>query len=158
MILPTIWNILNNKISKFRFQEINSTIYFYYTYLKENVFIIPEYQRNFVWSLEQQENLIRSIFYWISIPPLILNINEDTWEWTVIDWQQRLTTLKKFLNNELEVDWYIFDDLSNVEKRNFLNNKLGYLETNFKTLEEEKWYYYLFNTSWTLHTKEDLNI
>ena len=117
--------------------------------------IIPEYQRWYVWDMEQQKNLIRSLFFWITIPPLILNIDENNWNWIVIDWQQRLTTIIRFFNNELEVDWIRFSDLTDVQRRFFLSKKLSYLETKFNTIEEEKFYYKLFNTAWTSHQLSD---
>jgi len=158
MNLPNIQDILNWKVKTFKSQDYASILQFIYTYSKENAFVIPEYQRWYVWTKQQQEDLIRSLFYWITIPPLILNIDEDNWTWTVIDWQQRITTLIKFFNDELVVDWIKFSSLNDVERRIFLTNKLSYLETRFKTIEEEIFYYKLFNSSWTQHLESDLNI
>jgi len=61
-----------------------------------------------------------------------------------------------FFSDELIVDDIKFSDLSQIQRRRFLNKVLPYIETNFSNLQEEKDFYILLNTSGTLHTKEDL--
>jgi len=156
-ILPNIKDILNWKKSEFRWSTYNTTIWFWYTYYKESDAItIPEYQRDYIWSQEQKENFIRSLFYWVSIPPLILNKAKNWLDWIIVDWSQRFRTLKLFFENKLIVDGVSFDSLEVVQRRRFLNKTLSYIETNFSTEQEEKEFYRLLNTSGTQHTKEEI--
>lgn len=63
---------------------------------------IPEIQReDTVWSLEQKQLLIDSIYNDYDIPKLYLRIPEDNPAvWWLIDGQQRLTAIKEFLDNK----------------------------------------------------------
>lgn len=66
-------------------------------------------QRGFVWTLEQKQELIWSIFYGRNIPPLsFVNTFYDCWE--VIDGKQRLSTYIEFYQNkfQLEVDGTLY--------------------------------------------------
>jgi len=86
-LLPNLKDLIEQKASEFRGNSFNTTVNFWFTYYQEkDAITIPEYQRDYVWSKEQQENLIRSLFFWISIPPLILNKNPLTQNWTIVDW------------------------------------------------------------------------
>ena len=63
----------------------------------------PPYQRKIVWKKLQQQQLIDSIFNGYYIPNLVLrNINFDGNKimWEVIDGQQRITAVQKFIENE----------------------------------------------------------
>lgn len=58
--------------------------------------ISPVYQRMFRWDMEQQSALIESILLQIPIPPIYVYQSEDG-KWNLIDGQQRLTTIFKFM-------------------------------------------------------------
>lgn len=80
----------------------------------------PDFQRNFVWNPDRQSLLIESILMGLPLPPLYLSQYDDG-SLTVVDGQQRLSAIRKFLRNELR--------LSGLE----------YLkECNHKTYEEVK--------------------
>jgi hypothetical protein len=70
-------------------------------YLKTNI-RIPEVQREpKIWTLEQKQNLIDSLYNDFDIPKIYLREKEGEPNiWWLIDGQQRLTTIKEFLNNE----------------------------------------------------------
>ncbi|MGL5665312.1 MAG: DUF262 domain-containing protein, partial [Shewanella sp.] len=64
----------------------------------------PSYQRHSVWSSEQQSLLVDSIIKNIPIPPIFLREHIDkqgktTFE--VIDGKQRLTSIFRFIDNEI---------------------------------------------------------
>lgn len=160
--LPNLNDIFNKNVEKFNGQPWLYDMYFYFKRLQDWELIIPVYQRSDVWSLEQKQNLIRSLYYGITIPPIILNEREtnnyeDPWHLYIIDWSQRIRTLQQFFNSELEVDWFIWNEMHDAFKTKFLHIPLQSIRTNFKTEDEEKFYYYLFNTSWTHHTQNDIN-
>lgn len=58
--------------------------------------ISPIYQRLFRWDIDQQSALIESILLDIPIPPIYVFQDEDG-KWSLIDGQQRLSTIFKFM-------------------------------------------------------------
>ena len=58
--------------------------------------ISPIYQRMFRWDITQQSALIESILLNIPIPPIYVYQNEKG-KWNLIDGQQRLSTIFKFM-------------------------------------------------------------
>ena len=58
--------------------------------------INPIYQRLFRWDIEQQSALIESILLQIPIPPIYV-FQDETGKWSLIDGQQRLSTIFKFM-------------------------------------------------------------
>ena len=63
---------------------------------------IPDFQRNFKWSIKKQSLLIESILLNIPLPVIYLD-NNDYYRWQVIDGVQRLTTLKNFFENKFKL-------------------------------------------------------
>lgn len=59
----------------------------------------PEFQRSFVWSLEKQSRLIESCLMRIPLPVLYVAEGKDG-RIIVVDGLQRLTTFKRYLDNE----------------------------------------------------------
>lgn len=87
--------------------------------LKENgeqsnkMFVIPEYQRNSIWTPADKALFIESILLGLPIPFLFFyERNDGTVE--IVDGVQRITTLNSFINNELV--------LSKLQKLSLLNN------------------------------------
>lgn len=65
-------------------------------YLDGDLNINPIYQRMFRWDINQQSALIESILLSIPIPPIYVYQN-DAGKWNLIDGQQRLSTIFKFM-------------------------------------------------------------
>ncbi|MFP3454440.1 DUF262 domain-containing protein, partial [Bacillus sp. SIMBA_154] len=61
-----------------------------------HIFVPPEYQRQFVWGLERQSQLIESAFLGIPIQSLFMATNPDS-TWEVVDGVQRIGTLAHFV-------------------------------------------------------------
>lgn len=89
----------------------------------------PKYQRYFVWKELQQSKFIESILLGIPVPTIFISENQNS-TFEVVDGQQRLTTIKKFWNNELklkglstltEFNGVIFSELDETTK-NLLEN------------------------------------
>ena len=59
----------------------------------------PSFQRNYVWSDEFASRLIESILLNVPIPPCYLSQNDD-FELDVIDGQQRLYSIYRFVDNQ----------------------------------------------------------
>lgn len=64
--------------------------------------INPEYQRGEVWKQKQKIELIESIESRYSIGILVLFVNSDS-EYEILDGQQRLLTIKKYLEDKLDL-------------------------------------------------------
>lgn len=66
---------------------------------REHIRLSPEFQRNFVWSEQQQSRLIESILLRVPLPAFYLDAsNEDQWQ--VVDGFQRLTTIYRFCKQQ----------------------------------------------------------
>jgi hypothetical protein len=109
---------------------------------KKKIFINYDYQRGDVWTNTQQIELIRSIFNSYSIGVLVLYINDND-QFEILDGQQRLLTIKKYLNDKLNLDRSdikLYSDLNDQDKM-FLNAySVGYLKLkshNPETKEED---------------------
>ncbi len=109
---------------------------------EKKIFINYDYQRGDIWTNNQQSELISSINNSYSIGVLVLYIN-DNGQFEILDGQQRLLTIKKYLNNKLNLDRsdiIPYSELSEDDKM-FLNAySVGYLKLkshNPETKEED---------------------
>lgn len=103
----------------------------------------PDYQRKSVWSDEQQGLLIDSILKNIPIPPIFLRENIDKLgktSYEVIDGKQRLTSIFRYIDNEIAT---IDDDNDPLHNDELAGVKLSDLEADDKldTVLEEFWRY-----------------
>lgn len=103
----------------------------------------PEYQRKSVWSDEQQSLLIDSILKNIPIPPIFLREHIDKQGKTsfeVIDGKQRLSSIFRFIDNEIAT---IDDDNDPLYQSELAGLKFNDLEQNqeFESILEEFWRY-----------------
>lgn len=63
-----------------------------------DIYVPPEYQRQFIWEPDRQSTLIESAFLGIPIPSLFMATNENA-TWEVVDGVQRLCSLAHFAGN-----------------------------------------------------------
>ncbi|MBZ4374610.1 DUF262 domain-containing protein [Corallococcus sp. AS-1-6] len=62
----------------------------------DNIKIPPEYQRQFLWDVNRQSQLIESLFLGIPVPSLFMATNNDS-TWEIVDGVQRLGTVAHFV-------------------------------------------------------------
>ena len=74
----------------------------------------PDYQRQFIWDHKRQCRLIESLMLKIPIPTFYLAENEEG-TYHVVDGLQRLSSIKKFLDNQLKLKYLEY--LSDQENR-----------------------------------------
>ena len=100
--------------------------------LKDNSIHIPEFQRRYVWSDSQASRLIESLIIQCPIPVVYLNQEKDE-RMSVIDGNQRLTSINRYLNNEFplkgltaypELENNRFFELDGRFQRHILNRTL----------------------------------
>jgi hypothetical protein len=81
--------------------------------------ISPKYQRRERWNVDKESELIESFLLNIPVPPIYL-AEDEYGIYSVIDGKQRITSINKFLNNNLklknlakfsELEGYTFSDL-----------------------------------------------
>ena len=101
-------------------------------YLKQGHISIPVFQRGYVWSKTQASRLIESLIINCPIPVIYLCQNSDE-TLSVIDGNQRVNSIKLFLNDEFdlkglsaypELDGLFFSDLDPRFQRHILNRTL----------------------------------
>lgn len=95
--------------------------------------IVPEYQRNYVWSDEMKSKFIESILMRIPMPPLFAFELDDEGNLELIDGVQRLTTIKEFIDEKLvlgkldvldKLNGFSYSDLGTTRMRKFNNLSL----------------------------------
>lgn len=70
--------------------------------LKNSSIYIPDFQRKYVWSDIQASKLIESLIIQCPIPVIYLNQEKDE-TYSVIDGNQRVTSLKRYLSDEFQL-------------------------------------------------------
>ncbi|WP_034340722.1 DUF262 domain-containing protein [Deinococcus misasensis] len=80
---------------------------------------LPHFQRAFVWTQEQQVCFMESCWLELDIGRFVITESPDADEYDnlIIDGQQRLTTLQRYLNNEFPVYGLLWKELTRNEKR-----------------------------------------
>nr|WP_294860503.1 DUF262 domain-containing protein [uncultured Fluviicola sp.] len=88
----------------------------------------PEFQREFVWTPIHMENFIRTILEGYPFPEIYISqkgidLSTLTTQNVVVDGQQRLTTIQRYIegNHNFEKDIPKFKDLSEQDQKDFLN-------------------------------------
>ncbi len=68
----------------------------------EKDFIIPNFQRQFVWKIDEASKFIESLLLGLPVPSIFLSKDKFSQHLIVIDGQQRLKTLEYFYRGEFE--------------------------------------------------------
>ena len=90
---------------------------------------VPDYQREYVWSKKQQERYIESLSKNMPIFGPVINIDTRTGIQWIMDGQNRIVTIYRFLNDEIKYKGISFSELPDNEKRRVKNMKMSYTET-----------------------------
>lgn len=68
----------------------------------DEIVLSPSFQRKYVWTTKGASKFIESLLMNIPIPTIFVSMNKNG-IWDVVDGQQRLTAIKQFYNNELQL-------------------------------------------------------
>lgn len=97
---------------------------------------IPDHQRDFVWSKNQQQRLIQSIRRNKPIPSILLRLlDEDDERVSLEDGQQRLTTIRKFVDGEFASEGFLFSELPLSEQTRMLDYDV--VTTSYRGTDED---------------------
>lgn len=101
-------------------------------YLTNGHIVVPQFQRGYVWNRAQASRLIESLIINCPIPVVFLSQNNDE-SLAVIDGNQRLNSIKLFLENGFELrgltaypdlEGYKYEDLDPRFQRHILNRTI----------------------------------
>lgn len=89
-------NLLNTKIMyKSKAMDIETVL----NNLRRGDYVLPKYQRKFVWDKSDVSNLILSLIKNIPVPPIYLYYNNIDGKYVILDGQQRITSLFMYYKN-----------------------------------------------------------
>lgn len=128
----------------------------------DDTYIIPEYQRDLVWSLKQKQDLIVSTLIDNPIGDFIFKETKSnmagTFHYSVIDGQQRINALREFVTNQYALeDGRYFSDLLYWDQRRIFERRVMYYTVPNPSLEDEIDIYLGRNRGGTAHTKEEID-
>lgn len=97
------------------FNESRSCADLFRLYVKNQLDITPDFQRQIVWSNRDQTTFVDSLIKQLPIPSLCISLDAKTQNRVIIDGLQRMATIIKFLNY-VKNDWKLFP-CEDVDKR-----------------------------------------
>jgi uncharacterized protein with ParB-like and HNH nuclease domain len=68
--------------------------------VNDGVWYVPNFQRNFVWTLRDASRFIESLLIGLPVPGIFLFKEVETGRFSIIDGQQRCVTLDRFINGK----------------------------------------------------------
>lgn len=89
--------------------------------------IVPDFQRRYVWNINQASRLVESFLLGLPVPGIFLAKEKDTGNLLVLDGQQRLVTCKAFREEMFPITNRVFS-LKNVNEK-WVGKKYSELDT-----------------------------
>lgn len=111
---------------------------------EDSMVFVPEHQREYVWPPVKQRRLIESVFKGYPIPSIMVT-EDDRNRYSLNDGQQRLETFWRYYTGAFAVDGKRFEELTEDEKRTFLEYKVPIVDTTGATRDQEMEIYDLLN-------------
>lgn len=122
----------------------------------------PEYQRGYVWELEDKIALIDSIFNNVEIGKFaFIELNSKEWisrklQYEILDGKQRLSTLCEFYEGKFEYKGYKFHELSHKDRYHFTDYSVSIAELGEATEKQVIEYFIKLNSHGKVMDKEHL--
>ena len=123
----------------------------------------PEYQREFVWNLEDKVSLIDSIFHNVDIGKFtFIYYESEQWQETgfgyeVVDGKQRLRAILDFYEDRFTYKGKLFSELTHRDKNHFRDYPIIEAELHNLTREQILRYFIMLNTSGRIMAKEQID-
>lgn len=91
---------------------------------EKGLITIPKFQREYVWNDDQASLYIQSLLYQLPTPGIVLATNNlgSLFSGVLIDGLQRLTSLKRYCNDELQLTNVVDAEILNASKEDILTN------------------------------------
>lgn len=113
---------------------------------------MPDFQRKYIWKADQQCLFIESILLNFPLPPLYINKDKDG-NYIVVDGRQRITTLRRFLKDEFQLEG--LKAIPSVNGKKF--SDLVALNSEYQTkIEDKKLLVYIIQPSVPLEMVYDI--
>lgn len=111
---------------------------------EDSMVFVPEHQRDFVWPHAKQVKLIESVFRGFPIPSIMVT-EDDRNRYSINDGQQRMETYWRYYTNQFAVGGKKFEELTDDEKKVFLDYTIPIVDTTGATRDQEMEIYDLLN-------------
>lgn len=116
----------------------------------------PEYQRNYVWDMDDKIALLDSIFAGLDIGKFVFVTKEDgTHGYEILDGKQRLSTLLEFYENRWAYNGKYYNDLSAKDQNTIRNHLVSVADVNAEKQDVLK-YFLALNQHGRSMTREEL--
>ncbi|MDD2383133.1 MAG: DUF262 domain-containing protein [Sulfurospirillaceae bacterium] len=132
---------------------------------QKRLILAPFFQRNFVWRDSHQIDFIKTILLEYPFPQIFiakgdLDIDNMINTSSIVDGQQRMTTIYRFCNDKFQVDGKFFSQLDNSTKEKFLKYQVPIIDLQIKHDDPEiqEIFKRLNRTFYSLSTIEKLSI
>ena len=116
---------------------------------------VPDHQREYVWPPAKQRLLIESVFKGYPIPSIMVT-EDDKNRYSLNDGQQRMETFWRYYTGAFAIGGRRFEELTEDEKRIFLEYKVPIVDTTGATRDQEMEIYDLLNQGVALSHGEKL--
>lgn len=131
-------------------------------------YYLAPFQRPAVWSEEQSQRLVESVFLGIAIGSFVVsaegNVDKSTGKFDhtadwIIDGQQRLRALTRYIKDDLEIfvgtpSQHRWSDLDRRQQRQFLNTSVGFIRLEKASEDSLRELYDRLNFGGTAHTED----
>jgi Protein of unknown function DUF262. len=119
----------------------------------------PDYQRDFVWELEDKVNLIDSIFKNVDIGKFVLIFKgySEVLLDEILDGKQRLRAILDYYEDRFAYNGKFFSDLSEKDRRHFVGYSISVCEVENLTEEQILRYFLYLNISGKAMSKAHLD-
>ena len=123
----------------------------------------PDFQRGHVWTEQQQIAFVESVLKGGAKNARVIYLNNPNWmkyydnpykDFVCVDGLQRYTAIKRFINNEIKVFGYYYNEFEDrLRGKHDMKINVNDLPTRKDVLQ----WYIQFNSGGTIHTEEEIN-
>lgn len=123
----------------------------------------PEYQRGYVWELEDKIALIDSIFNNVEIGKFaFIDNSNEKWKETgfsyeILDGKQRLSTLCEFYEGKFEYNGFKYNELHPLDRNHILSHPVSIAEIRDATEQDVLKYFVKLNSNGKVMSQEHLD-
>lgn len=125
----------------------------YFIFKKNQLDFEAPYQRGYVWTPFQKEELIASIVEWMPINAIYWNEYNESRPYEIVDGKQRLSTVFSFMEDGFTWNGYTYSELPRVYRSLIKSFSVAIYLTRYQTQEETERLYHRLNFYGTPHVQ-----